>query len=111
MQYTLVLLVPLVFLVSNPNLCTSSKWELLYRASITLSKVYSETLTAKGFMQESMFQVLCEELKTKSLTMSGFQILALIFLSEKWLKSDIYAHLLIRRQATQIVLVSMLPQL
>ncbi len=34
-------------------------------------------------MQESMFQVLCEELKTKSLTMSEFQILALIFLSEK----------------------------
>jgi hypothetical protein len=56
---------------------------LAYRSFITLSRVYSETLTAKGFTQQSMFQVLCEELKSKFLTMSGFQILALIFLSAK----------------------------
>jgi hypothetical protein len=30
-----------------------------YRSFITLSREYSETLTAKGFTQESMFQVLC----------------------------------------------------
>jgi hypothetical protein len=44
----------------------------LYRSFITLSREYSETLATKGFTQESMFRALCEELKSKSLTVSGF---------------------------------------
>ncbi|WP_017317971.1 hypothetical protein [Mastigocladopsis repens] len=61
----------------------------VYRSSITLSIVYPETLTAKGFTQESMFQALCEKLKSKSLTVSMFQILALIFLSAKsWKRAN-----------------------
>jgi hypothetical protein len=57
--------------------------EKIYRSFVTLSREYSGTLTAKGFTPESMFQAFCEKLKSKSITVSGFQILPLIFLSAK----------------------------